>query len=96
MYESIALNWILLLIGIIAVIGVLRPVVLWYWKVTRAVSLLEEHSHQNCYIIDLLQTQNKQTATLISLLQTQAAKPAGQQAQDPPEQSGIFHKAELS
>ena len=96
MYESMAFNLILLLIGVIAVIGVLRPDVLWYWKVTRTVSLLEEHSDQNRYIIDLLQTQNKQTAALISLLQAQTAKPSGQQPQGSPEQSGIFHRAELS
>lgn len=96
MYESIALNLILLLTGIAAVIGVLRPVVLWYWKVTRTVSLLEEHADQNRYIIDLLLTQNKQTATLISLLQAQTAKPVGQQPQGSPEQSGILDKAGLS
>ncbi len=91
MYESMAFNIILLVVGIIAVIAVLRPVFLWYWRINKTVSLLEEQADQNRYIIDLLQTQNKQMATMLSSLQAQLNKPAGQ-----PEQSGIFSKSELS
>ncbi len=78
MRESMAFNLILLLIGIIAVIAVLRPVLLWYWRVNKTVSLLEEQADQNRYIIDLLQTQNKQMAAMISSLPCSENKvPAG-------------------
>ena len=71
MYESIAWNWIVLLVGVVAALLVLREAFLWYWKITKIVKLLEEHSQQNRYIIEVLQSLEKRNDTLISLLRTQ-------------------------
>jgi len=71
MYESITWNWIVLMVGVIAALLVLREVFLWYWKVTKIVKLLEEHSQQNRYIIESLQSLEKRNDTLLSLLRAQ-------------------------
>lgn len=71
MYESVAWNLIVLVIGVVAALLVLREAVLWYWKVNRMVKLLEEHSQQNRYILDSLQSLEKRSDTIISLLRAQ-------------------------
>jgi CRP-like cAMP-binding protein len=71
MQESIAFNLIILLIGIISAIMVIRPIVLWYWSISSIKKLLEEHSAQNRYIIELLQTQQKQALEMLSLMRKQ-------------------------
>jgi len=91
MYESITWNWIVLLVGVVAALLVLREVFLWYWKVTKIVKLLEEHSQQNRYITEVLQSLERRNDTLISLLRTQneqlkaQTSPAPASAADKPE-----------
>jgi len=92
-YESIAWNWIVLLVGVVAALLVLREAFLWYWKLTKIVKLLEEHSQQNRYILESLQTQEKRYDTVIALLRQVnercAAQGAGQEeAAAKPEELG--------
>ena len=72
MYESIAWNLIVLVIGVVAALLVLREAFLWYWKINKMVKLLEEHSQQNRYIIDALESLERRNDTLISLLRAQS------------------------
>jgi hypothetical protein len=83
MYESIAWNWIVLLVGVIAALLVLREVFLWYWKITKIVKLLEEHSQQNRYIIETLQSLERRNDALVSLLRTQNEHLKAQTSSEP-------------
>jgi|GEM_PF-2170025 len=91
MYESITWNWIVLLVGVIAALLVLREVFLWYWKITKVVKLLEEHSQQNRYIIEVLQSLEKRNDMLIALLRTQNEH---LKAQTPSEPASVADKSE--
>ena len=91
MYESITWNWIVLMVGVIAALLVLREVFLWYWKVTKIVKLLEEHSQQNRYIIEVLQSLERRNDTLISLLRAQNEH---LKAQTSPEPASVADKSE--
>jgi len=71
MYESVAWNWIVLLVGVVAALLVLREVFLWYWKITKMVKLLEEHSQQNRYILESLQSLEKRSDSIVILLRAQ-------------------------
>jgi Flp pilus assembly protein TadB len=71
MYESVAWNWIVLLVGVVAALLVLREVFLWYWKITKMVKLLEEHSQQNRYILECLQSLEKRSDSIVTLLRAQ-------------------------
>jgi hypothetical protein len=83
MYESIAWNLIVLVIGVVAALLVLREAFLWYWKVNKMVKLLEEHSQQNRYMIDALQALERRNDTIISLLRAQSEQLKAKEALAP-------------
>ena len=91
MYESIAWNWIVLLVGVVAALLVLREVFLWYWKITKMVKLLEEHSQQNRYILECLQSLEKRSDSIVTLLRAQNEQ---LKVQAPPAQTSVTDKPE--
>jgi hypothetical protein len=93
--ESVAFNLAILLIGIIGTIMVIRPIVLWYWNINTQKKLLEEHSGQNRYIIELLQTQQKQTAEMLALLRQQVALLTPPAPEDPSGQPPAESKPQI-